>query len=129
MKNKKMLIALAALVVVIAAMLAVYFATLPETSEGKKTCTVTVIHGDESTKTFTVTTEEEYLGAALEKEGLISSQGADAGMFHTVDGEKADWNVNQSYWAFYVGEEYASKGIYDTPVTEGGSYKLVYTIG
>ena len=129
MKNKKLLIALAALVVVIAAMLTIYFVTLPETSAGEKTCTVTVIHGDESTKTFTVTTEEEYLGAALEKEGLISSQGADAGMFHTVDGEKADWNVNQSYWAFYVGEEYASKGIYDTPVTEGGSYKLVYTIG
>ena len=129
MKNKKMLIALVALVVVIAAMLTVYFVALPETAEGKKTCTVTVIHSDETTKTFTVTTEEEYLGAALEKEGLISAQGADAGMFHTVDGEKADWNVNQSYWAFYVGEEYASQGIYDTPVTDGSSYKLVYTIG
>ena len=129
MKNKKLLIALAALVVVIAAMLTIYFVTLPETSAGKKTCTVTVIHGDETVKTLTVPTEEEYLGAALEKEGIISSQGADPGMFHTVDGEKADWNVNQSYWAFYVGEEYASKGIYETPVTDGGSYKLVYTIG
>ena len=129
MKNKKLLIALAALVVVIAAMLTIYFVTLPETSAGKKTCTITVIHGDETVKTLTVTTEEEYLGAALEKEGIISSQGADPGMFHTVDGEKADWNVNQSYWAFYVGEEYASKGIYETPVTDGGSYKLVYTIG
>ena len=129
MKNKKLLIALAALVVVIAAMLTIYFVTLPETSAGEKTCTITVIHCDETTKTFTVTTNEEYLGAALEKEGIISSQGADPGMFHTVDGEKADWNVNQSYWAFYVGEEYASKGIYETPVTDGGSYKLVYTIG
>lgn len=129
MKNKKLLIALAALVVVIAAMLTIYFVTLPETSAGKKACTITVIHGDETVKTLTVTTEEEYLGDALEKEGIISSQGADPGMFHTVDGEKADWNVNQSYWAFYVGEEYASKGIYETPVTDGGSYKLVYTIG
>ena len=129
MKNKKTLLLIAALVVVIAAMLTVYFVTRPETAEGQKTCTVTVIHADESVKTFTVTTQEEYLGAALEKEGLISSQGADAGMFHTVDGEKADWNVNQSYWAFYVGEEYASTGIYDTPVTDGGSYKLVYTVG
>ena len=55
MKNKKLLIALAALVVVIAAMLTIYFVTLPETSAGKKTCTITVIHGDETTKTFTVT--------------------------------------------------------------------------
>lgn len=129
MKNKKTLIILAAMVLVIAAMLTIYFATLPETEEGQKSCTVTVIHGDETTTTFTIKTQEEYLGAALEKEGLISSQGADTGMFHTVDGEKADWNVNQSYWAFYVGEEYATKGIYDTPVTDGGSYKLVYTIG
>ena len=60
---------------------------------------------------------------------LIVADEANPGMFHTVDGEKADWNVNQSYWAFYVGEEYASKGIYETPVTDGGSYKLVYTIG
>ena len=65
MKNKKLLIALAALVVVIAAMLTIYFVTLPETSAGKKTCTITVIHGDETTKTFTVTTNEEYLPGSL----------------------------------------------------------------
>lgn len=129
MKNKKMLLALAALVVVVAAMLTVYLLTSPETSQGAKTYTVTVVHGNNTTKTFTYRTDEEYLGAALEAEGLILSEGADAGMFHTVDGEKADWNVNKSYWAFYVGEEYAIKGIYDTPVTDGGQFKLVYTIG
>ena len=50
-------------------------------------------------------------------------------MFHTVDGEKADWNVNQSYWAFYEGEEYAMTGIYDTNIVDGAVYKLVYTLG
>ena len=65
-----------------------------------------------------------------EKEkGLILADKANPGMFHTVDGEKADWNVNKSYWAFYLGEEYAVKGIYDTPITDGAVYKLVYTIG
>ncbi len=129
MKNKKMLLALVALVVVVAAMLTVWFVTRPETSQGAKTYTVTVVHADNTTKNFTYHTDERYLGDALEIEGLIGSEGADDGMFHTVDGEKADWNVNQSYWAFYVGEEYASKGIYDTPVTDGGQYKLVYTVG
>jgi len=65
----------------------------------------------------------------LEEEGLIESEGADKGMFHTVDGVKADYSVNQSYWAFYVGDEYAMKGIYDTDIENGATYKLVYTVG
>ena len=52
-----------------------------------------------------------------------------AGMFHTVDGEKADWNVNQSYWALYLDGEYAMVGIYDTDIVDGTVYKLEYTIG
>ena len=67
--------------------------------------------------------------AFLEEQGLIESEGADEGMFHTVNGEKADWNVNQSYWAFYLGEDYAMVGIYDTDIEDGVTYKRVYTIG
>lgn len=129
MKNKKILIAVIALAAVIALLLGVYFATRPEAVEGGKSFTVTVVHADGSEKTFTYTTDEEMLGAFLEVEGLIESQGADDGMFHTVDGEKADWNENKSYWAFYLGEEYATTGIYTTPITDGAAYKLVYTLG
>ena len=129
MKNKKILIAVIALAAVIALLLGVYFATRPEDVEGGKSFTVTVVHADGSEKTFTYTTDEEMLGAFLEAEGLIESQGADDGMFHTVDGEKADWNENKSYWAFYLGEEYATTGIYTTPITDGAAYKLVYTLG
>ena len=95
----------------------------------EKSFTVTVIHGDKSEKTFRCKTSQTMLGDVLEAEGLIESEGADDGMFHTVDGEKADWNVNGSYWAFYIGEEYAMTGIYDTEIADGGVYKLVYTIG
>ena len=91
--------------------------------------TVVVVHGDQTEKTFTYTAPEGKLGAFLEAEGLIASDGADDGMFHTVDGEKADWNENQSYWAFYIGEEYAMSGIYTTDIVDSTTYKLVYTIG
>ena len=128
MKKRALIIAIA-LVLAVAAMLALWFATRPETQEGSKEFTVTVIHADESQKKFEYKTDAEKLGAFLEEKGLIDSQGADPGMFHTVDGEKADWNENQSYWAFYVGEEYAMTGIYDTPIEDGAAYKLVYTIG
>lgn len=129
MKNKKLILAVVALVAVVAVFLGIWFATRPETSQGTKTITVTVIHSDGTEKTFSYTTAQTNLGAFLESEGLIASEGADDGMFHTVDGEKADWNVNQSYWSFYLGEEYAVTGIYATDIVDGAAYKLVYTIG
>jgi len=127
--NKKYVIIAIAVVAVIGLMLGVYFGTRPEAQEGSKSITVVVVHADKTEKTFTYKTDAEKLGAFLEEKGLINSEGADAGMFHTVDGEKADWSVNQSYWAFYVGNDYADLGIYDTLIVDGATYKLVYTIG
>ena len=129
MSNKKLILITLALVALIALFLGLYIIAKPEASLGTKEFTVTVVHSDGSEKVFSYRTDAEKLGAFLESEGLIDATGADPGMFHTVDGEKADWSVNQSYWAFYEGEEYAMTGIYDTPVADGGIYKLVYTIG
>jgi hypothetical protein len=129
MNNKKLILITVALVALIGLFLGLYLMTKPEASLGTKEFTVTVVHSDGTEKVFNYNTDAEKLGAYLEEQGLIESQGADAGMFHTVDGEKADWNVNQSYWAFYLGEDYAMTGIYDTDIADGGIYKLVYTIG
>lgn len=129
MNNKKLILVAVALVTAVAVMLGVYFGTRPETVEGSKNFTVTVVHADGTEKAFSYSTDAEKLGAFLESEGLIESEGADDGMFHTVDGEKADWNVNRSYWAFYLGEEYATEGIYATTIADGAAYKLVYTLG
>ena len=129
MNNKKQILTLVALIVVVGLFAGVWFATRPQSVEGTKSFTVLVVHGDKTEKTFTYTTDAEKLGAYLEEQGLIDSKGADAGMFHTVDGEKADWNVNRSYWAFYLGEEYATEGIYATTIADGAAYKLVYTLG
>ena len=78
---------------------------------------------------FTYHTDEEYLGTVLYGAELIVADEANPGMFHTVDGEKADWNENKSYWAFYVDNNYAVKGIYETPMENGKNYKLEYTLG
>ena len=129
MKNKKLILAAVALVVVIAIFAGVYVATRPEAQEGAAAFTVVVVHADGTEKTFEYRTDGGKLGVYLEESGLIDSEGAESGMFHTVDGEKADWNENQSYWAFYEGDEYAMIGIYDTDIVDGAVYKLVYTIG
>lgn len=127
--NKKIVIAVIALVAVVGLMVGVWFATRPETQKGDKTITVTVVHQDNSSKTFTYKTDADYLGDVLYAEGLIKAEGVDDGMFNIVDGEKADWNENKSYWSLYVGEEYAMQGVETTPILDGSSFKLVYTIG
>ena len=108
MKNKKLVLAVVALVAVIAILAGVYFATRPETSQGAKEITVTVIHKDGTEKTFTYHTDEEYLDKVLLAEGLIPEGNIVDGMFTTVDGETASWDADQAYWALYIGEEYAT---------------------
>ena len=130
MKNKKILIAAIVIVALIAVMVGVYFAARPAVAEGAKTISVTVVHADGSEKQFQYRTDEEYLGPVLLAEGLAEGENGPYGLtIYVVDGEKADWNENQSYWALYIGEEYAATGAESTPVKDGDSFKLVYTIG
>ncbi len=151
MKNPKIWIALIALVVVVGLMAGLYFVTRqqPEDTGNNttaaanntgtdgsdstdatyaKTFTLIVVHADGSEKAFTIGTNQDYLSQALLDEGLIVESGS-AGMYNTVHGETADWNTDQSYWAFYVGEDYAMEGMDTTVITDGTVYKLVYTIG
>jgi len=130
MKNKKLIVAVVALVLVVAALLGIYVATRPEAVEGGKEITVTVVHGDGSSKDFVYHTDEEYLGPVILAEGLVEGKEGPYGLeISAVDGETADWNVNQSYWALYVGDDYATTGADGVVLTDGGVYKLVYTIG
>ena len=122
--------AVVALALLVIGMLAINQKYRPQPVKGEKNITVTVVHKDESQKTFTYNTDEEFLGALLQKEGLIAGEEGQYGlMISTVDGELADWNVDQSYWALYVGEEYAITGVDTTPIHNGDSFRLVYTIG
>lgn len=130
MKNKKMLIALGALVLVIAIMAGVFLMTRPETTAGGKNITVTVVHGDGSEKEFEYITEQEYLGPVLLDNGLVEGEEGPYGLtINAVDGEAASWEENQSYWALFIGEEYATTGADGVVLADGGEYKLVYTIG
>ena len=92
------------------------------------TITVTVVHSDETEKTFTYTTQERYVGAALQKEGLIDGPMEEYGMYiQEVDGERAVYEESGAYWAFYIDDQYAFAGIDQTPVDGAVEYRLVYT--
>ena len=128
MKNKKLILVSVALVLVIAAMLGIYFATRPTTSQGSKTITVTVIHADGSEKKVTIRTDAEYLAEALLAENLVIGEDSQYGLtIITVDGEDAVWATDNAYWAIWVGEEMSMTGASETPVYDGSTFKLEYT--
>ena len=130
MKNKKLVLIAVAAVALIAVLLGIWMVSRPETAAGAKEITVTVVHKDGTSKDFVYNTDEEYLGPVLITEGLaVGEEGPYGLVISAVDGETADWNVDQSYWALYVGEEYATTGADGIVLKDGGIYKLVYTIG
>ena len=130
MKNKKLILALVALVAVAAVMLGVYVATRPDTVEGEKTITVTVVHKDGTEKVFTCRTDAEYLGTVLVDEEIVVGQQSDFGLyFDTADGEKADYSADGGWWQIFIGEESATVGADAIVIADGDSFSLVYTIG
>ena len=128
MKNKKLVIAAVALVVVIGLMLGIWMAARPETQEGSKAYTVTVVHKDGTVKNFAYRTDAEYLAEALLEAGLVSGEDSQYGLtIITVDGEAAVWEKDNAYWAIWIGEEMAMTGASETPVYDGSVFKLEYT--
>ena len=127
--NKKSWILVVALTLVVALLAATYFITRPDTEEGTKNFTLTVVHKDGSQKDFNLKSDEQYLGDCLQKAGIITGEESQYGLFiHAVDGEQAIFEEDGAYWAFYEGDAYAQLGIDQTPITDGGVYKLVYTL-
>lgn len=130
MKNKKsLIIALVAFVLVIAVAATVYFVTRPEATDGVKSFTVTVVHADGTSKGFNLSTDAEFLGSYLVDEGIIEVGGADEGMFNYADGEAAIYAEDQTYWGFYINGDYATTGIFATPIEDGAEYELRHEDG
>ena len=81
------------------------------------------LEGNEST--FNITTDKATVGEALLDEGLISGKDSEYGLYvKTVNGITADYDKDQTYWAFYVNGEYAQTGVDSTNVTAGDTYSF-----
>ncbi len=98
-----------------------------EFGNGSKTLIVEV-KAEEQLITFTVKTDKDTVGAALLEHSIIAGEESQYGLYvKTVNGITADYDVDQSYWAFYINGEYAMTGVDSTEITEGTIYQLVYT--
>lgn len=72
-----------------------------------------------------ITTTKKYLGEALIDEGVIEGEQGPYGMYiKSVYGVKASYEETGTYWAFYIGGEYARSGVDTTVVTDGTTYSL-----
>ena len=128
MKNKKIVVAVVALVLVVAAMVGVYFSSQKEAEAGTKNVTIVIVHKDGTQKELQFTTDQENLAALLQEKELVTGYESKEYGFtiESVDGVTADWNVDGAYWALYEGEEYATTSAAGILLTDGGVYKLVY---
>lgn len=127
--KKKIVLSAVALAALIAVLAAVWWFNRPETSIGEKNVTVEVVHKDERKRTFTCSTDEEYLDKLLVSEGIVEDNQAEFGLYIlVVDGERADYNEDGAYWAVFQNDEATVTGASETPIHDGDVISLVYTL-
>ena len=91
--------------------------------EGEQTFLFDVIDKDGNETNFQIHTDKTVVGEALQDLNLIEGEVGDYGLYVTVvNGITADYNVDGTYWAFYVDGEYAITGVDTTDIVAGSSY-------
>ena len=134
MKNKKRILGIGLLVVIIAAMAIIYTTFKEKPVEGSKSITIEVVDSKEETTTYELKTDAEYLIEAMEEAkdlGLTFSgeESEEFGMsIYEINGETADFNVDGAYWGFNVNGEYCNYGVSKQPVEDGDVFEIVYTV-
>ena len=129
MKNKKTILILVILAVVLGAMLAAYQTFGPNATAGEKTITVNVDHIVGDDRAFTYTTDAAFLRDVLEEQGLISGTESQYGMWvTTVDGETAD-EAQQQWWSFDVNGAFSQYGVDDQPIADGDVFDFSIHVG
>ena len=89
---------------------------------------VVEVKAEDQLVTFTIKTDKDTVGAALLEHGLIAGEEGAYGLYvKQVNGITADYDVDQTYWSFYINGEYAMTGVDTTEITEGATYRLEYT--
>lgn len=94
-----------------------------ELGEGSVQFTFEVVDAEGTTSSYTIHTDKKTVGEALLELGLIDGDDSEYGLYvKSVNGMVADYDVDQTYWAFYVDGEYASTGVDQTDVVAGSTY-------
>ena len=93
--------------------------------EGAVVFNFVVVDKDGNEKSFEIHTDKTTVGDALLELGLIEGEESSYGLYvKTVNGITADYDVDQTYWAFYINDEMAMTGVDATDVEAGATYSF-----
>lgn len=93
--------------------------------EGQTRFNFVVVDKDGNETNFEIYTDKETVGQALLEVDLIAGEEREYGLYvKTVNGITADYDADQTYWAFYVNGKYATAGVDSTAVKEGETYSF-----
>ena len=91
--------------------------------EGKTQFNFTVVDKDGKETAFDIHTDKTTVGDALLELGLIAGEEGAYGLYvKQVNGITADYDTDQTYWAFYVNGEYGMTGVDVTNIEAGATY-------
>ena len=101
---------------------------LPEPTilgEGENSFLFVVVDKEGNQTAFDISTDKKIVGEALLDLGLIEGEAGPYGLYvKTVNGITADYDVDQTYWAFYINDEYAMSGVDTTEIIDGDTYSF-----
>ena len=138
MKNKRILTKILALALVL--LIAVCSLTACGTEDKKSgvnssengekqtvSITVTIVGKDKTEKKLTFETERKYLGDVLYDEGLVTKEEYESGYYTYIDGVRADYNADGSWWCFTKGGETVMVGANDLEISDGDKFEITNT--
>ena len=93
--------------------------------EGATVFDFVVVDKDGKETKFEIHTDKKTVGEALLEVKLIEGEDGPYGLYvKKVNGITADYDVDQTYWAFYINGEMAMTGVDVTDVEGGATYSF-----
>lgn len=127
----KKILGIVILVVVVATMALLYAKFREKPVEGSKNITIEVVNSENESELYELKTDAEFLEQAMDEakdQGLTyeANEGPYGLEVSKVNGERAVFELDGAYWAFYVNGEYCNYGISQQPVEDGDAFEIVY---
>ena len=91
--------------------------------EGATVFYFNVVDKDGAVTRFEIHTDKTVVGDALLELELIEGEEGPYGLYvKKVNGITADYDVDGTYWSFYIGEDYGMTGVDMTNIEAGATY-------
>ena len=96
---------------------------MTQLGDGDKEFSFEITFSDGSVSAYSIKTDEEIVGEALQALGLIAGDEGPYGLYvKTVGGETVEYENGGHFWAFYIDGEYAATGVDVTEIEPGAAY-------